>query len=489
MTTLAALLVPMRPPGSAVAAGLPIGNAVVKIYFTQQREDYSLPWQAGPTFGGTGSGFVIRGRRILTNAHIVSDARFIQVRKLNDSAQYSARVEFIGHDCDLAVLTVADRNFFSGLEPVDFAQELPNLNDEVLVLGYPLGGTRLSVTRGVVSRIDYSVYSHSGVDQHLVLQVDAAINPGNSGGPVVFKGKVVGLAFQGLAWAENIGYAIPFPVIQHFLDDIADSVYHGYPEIGLEFIAGRNPALRRAFQLPEGTTGIVISYIDPFGSAAGKLAVGDALLSIDGLPIAQDGTVSLGGHNVHFAELLERKQWGASVKFEIRRGGADRKVLVPLTNPRDPFVYRNLYDERPRYFVLGGLVFSQLTREYLRTVERLRSDERVQQLFYYSEYAKQDDLYKGRDEFVVLIRRLPHPVNTYADEFVNGIVESVNGIPIRNLSDVKTAAAKPVGNYHVIRFAGLSQELVLDAEASARSGPEILAEYGVPAEFYLGEAP
>jgi len=464
-----------------------IRSAVVKIFVTQQREDYQLPWQSGPMQGGTGSGFVIAQRRILTNAHLVSDARFIQVQREDDARRVRACVDFIGHDCDLATLTVDDPSFLDDASMVRFAADLPQPNDEVTVVGYPLGGNRLSVTRGVVSRIDYSTYAHSGIDQHLVMQVDAAINPGNSGGPVFFKGYVVGVAFQGLSWAQNIGYAIPLPVVQHFLRDIEDGRYHGYPELGIQFLDTRNAAFKRSLQLPDPRHGVAVSYVDPFGAALGRLQGGDALLAIDGRPIAEDGTVKLNGDTVLFAELLERKQWGEAVVIDVWRQGVRQAVAVPLTNPPDPFVYRNLYDQRPRYLIVGGLVFSPLTREYLRTVERQQSDPDVQQLFYYSEYAKPDGWHRDRDEFVVLIRRLAHPVNTYADDFLNGIVEEVNGRRVRGLQDVRRALQSAPDGFHVFRFAGTEDLLVLDAAEAAAADPRIRAAYGVSAAENLKE--
>jgi S1-C subfamily serine protease len=484
-----ALLVCMMAPGSVDAESISaMRSAVVKIYVTMQHEDYSMPWQGGEPGGGTGSGFIISKKRILTNAHVVSDAKFIEVQKANDSRRYKANVTFIAHDCDLAILNIDDPDFFAGTRPVKFANAMPSPDDEVTVLGYPLGGDRISVTRGVVSRIDYSVYTHSEVDQHLVLQVDAAINPGNSGGPVLFNGKVVGLAFQGLMMAENIGYAIPLPVINHFLQDIDDNVYNGYPELGVEFMPIRNDALRRDLKLPadKAGLGIVIYFVDPFGSAKGLLRIRDVLLAIDSSPIADDATITLNDTQVLFAELLERKQWGQAVTFKVWRDNAEIEIKVPLTNPEDPFVYRNIYDTRPDYYVVGGLVFSPLSREYLRTLGKNVGGMNSQQLLYYSEYAKTDDLYKDHDEFVALITRLPHPVNTYSDSFLNGIVTEINGVQIRNLKDVKKAVEGQTEKFHLFHFAGMKDMLIMDAKAAKRAEPQIFSRYRLFSREYFG---
>lgn len=463
-----------QPPAAPSSRG-----SVVKIHVTIQRYNYLLPWQGSRPVSGTGTGFIIGKRRILTNAHIVSDARFLQVQKDGDPRRYRARVTFVADDCDLATLTVDSPDFFENLHPLRFAERMPELDDEVSVLGYPLGGDRLSVTHGVVSRIDYSTYAHSAVDQHLVLQVDAAINPGNSGGPILYKDRIVGLAFQGLAWAENIGYAIPLPVLMHFLEDIEDGAYHGYPELGVGYLETRNPALRDSLRIPDGASGVAVLMVDPFGSARQILREGDVLTDIDGHAIAADGTIKLDGDVVIFPEILERKQWGDSVELTVWRDNGELTLGVPLTNPYDPFVYRNTYNVRPRYYLYGGLVFAPLSRGLLNVAVRSRNVINTHQLQYYTRYAKVDRLYEGCDEFVVLVNRLPHQVNTYAQGFRNGILTHVNGIRITGLNDVKKAIRQKQDGFHVMRFANMDDSLILDARAAEQADAEIMSAYGV----------
>ncbi len=471
---------------SARAGLAPLQQSVVKIYVTMQREDYAQPWQAFPPASGNGSGFIIPGNRILSNAHVVSDARFIEVQREGDPRKYEARVLFPGHDCDLAVLTVKDPAFFIGTRPLSLGRRLPSLNDEVIVLGYPMGGTRLSLTQGVVSRIDYNLYAHSGVDSHLVLQVDAAINPGNSGGPVLFNGRVIGLAFQGIAGAQNIGYAIPLPVLEHFLKDIEDGTYDGYPELGVMHVDTRNPALRADLKLAESQTGVAVAYVDPFGAAAGLIKPRDVLLSVDGLPIANDGSVRLDGTMVEYTELMERKQCDETVAFGVWRDGARLSLNIPLTRRPDPFIYRYAYDREPDYYMAGGLVFAPLSRGYLSTLGGDLGSPAAQRLLYCSQYAKVDNLHTNREQFVVLTSRLAHPVNTYSDGFLNQIVETINEIPIGRLSDIPLALARASGGFTVIRFVGNDNPLILDARAAAAAEPEIMAKYGLTAPSSLG---
>jgi S1-C subfamily serine protease len=462
-------------------------HSVVKIYVTMQSEDFSMPWQSRSPQSGNGSGFVINGHRIMSNAHVVSNARFIEVKKNGSPRRFAAHVKFAAHDCDLAVLEVEDPAFFEGTTPVKFAKDIPKLSDKVAVIGYPMGGSRISLTEGVVSRIDYNTYAHSGVDDHLVLQVDAAINHGNSGGPVMLKGRVVGVAFQGMMSGNNIGYAIPVPIIKHFLADIADGKYNGYPSLGTQIMDTRNLALRKSLGIAKLKKGVAVSWIDPFGSARGILKAGDVLLEIDGHDIAADGTIRLDGNLIGFMELIERRQWGDKVQLKIMRDGAVNNVDIALTNPDDPYVFRTIYDKRPEYFIVGGLVFSPLTRNYLVTLGRNINGINQQQLLYFNSYSKVDGLWRDRSQFVVLVRRLPHSVNSYTEPFMQGVLAEVNGVHIGCMADLIKAIKTPQKGYHIIRFEGMDDYIVLDAVQAQQADKEIMKSYGVPELSYLAE--
>lgn len=96
----------------------------------------------------TGSGFLISDRRILTNAHIVSDSKFVSVTKNQSSQHFPAEVSAVGHECDLAVLKVHDDKFWEDAKHLEIADSLPELNDSVVVVGYPIGGRTVCVTKG-----------------------------------------------------------------------------------------------------------------------------------------------------------------------------------------------------------------------------------------------------------------------------------------------------------------------------------------------------
>lgn len=451
-----------------------IVKSLARINLTSQEPNYRVPWAAGIMGGGSGTGFVIEGNRLVTNAHVVSNARFLTVERENDPKKYVATVEHIAHDCDLAVLKIQDPKFFEGTLPLQLGG-IPGIDTYVSVYGYPIGGDRLSVTRGVVSRIDFQIYTHSGMDSHLTIQIDAAINPGNSGGPVLQDGKVVGVAFQAYSGdiAQNTGYMIPVPVIQRFLKDITDGRYDRYMDLSITTFNLQNPSYRAALGLADDDRGVIVSSVATAGCSAGILQPGDVLLSIDGHPIASDAFVELEGSRVQMAEVVERKFKGDSVKLDIQRDGKPMTVTVPLKEAWQYLMQANSYDTQPRYILFGGLLFQPLSRNFM---EAYQVDD--PQIRFYYDFFISDEIYREHPEVIVLSSILPDPINTYLNEFRNGIMDEINGAKIRTLDDA-AAAFKKASDYYVIKLVGVGRPIVLERKAVEEARERIRTRYNV----------
>jgi S1-C subfamily serine protease len=472
-------LIAMSCATGAIAAPGPAAS-MVRISTTAQQPDYSVPWNPGNVIGGVGAGFVIEGKRIMTNAHVVSNATFITVVKEGDPTPWEARVLHVAHDCDLAILVVYDERFFEGTKPLEFGG-IPALESTVSAYGYPIGGDRLSVTTGVVSRIDFQPYSHSEVDSHLAIQIDAAINPGNSGGPVMQDGKVVGVAFQGFsgAVAQNVGYMIPTPVIRRFLKDVEDGSYDRYMDLSATYFPLVNPALRTSLGVEEPDAGVLIGSVFDGGSSAGKLQPGDVILKVDGLKVYSDGKIDLDGEKTEMAEVFERKFKGDEVKLEILRGGKKEELSLLLERPWPFEMQARAYDKRPRFVLVGGLLFQPLNRDFLDSQKDV--DTRLR---YFFDYYVTDHLYRDHPEVIVLSEILKDPVNTYVAPFKGGIVEKINGQEIRSLQDVAAAFEQP-GEFHVIQLLGEGRPIVLERSALAEAGQRIRQRYGVTTDQNL----
>lgn len=469
---------------TSVAEPINIRGSLARISNTSQAANYRIPWLPGPTGGGSGTGWVVSKDRLLTNAHVVSNARYLTVEKENDPKKYIAEVEHIAHDCDLALLKLKDASFFQDATPLPIGG-IPTIETTVSVFGYPIGGDRLSVTRGVVSRVDFRTYSHSIVDSHLVIQIDAAINPGNSGGPVLQEGKVVGVAFQGFSGdvAQNVGYMIPTPVIQRFLKDVEDGRYDRYMDLSIGIFNTLNPAMRKALNLPDDDRGVLVTSVASAGVCAGVVKVGDVILAVDGHPVSSDGFLELEGERVLMAEVAERKFLGDKLAISLLRDGTPTDTEITFDRAFPFTMQANSYESQSTYVLVGGLLFQPLSRN-LFTAYQFKSPR----IGYFFDNFITKELYKDHPEVIVLSAILPDPINTYLNEFKDGIVEQINDRKIRTLQDVAEAFAQK-SDFYVVKFLGTGRPLVLERAAIEAARERIKARYDVPVEQNLEETP
>lgn len=469
--------VPARPNGK-------IQRSLVRITATEVEADYRAPWNSGAVQRGIGAGFVIEGNRIMTNAHVVSNSRYLTVERDGDPNKYPATVLFVAHDCDLALLKVANAEFFKNMTPLTFGG-IPELESTVSAYGYPLGGERMSVTTGIVSRIDFQLYTHSSIDSHLAVQISAQINPGNSGGPVMQNGKVVGIAFQGYSGdvAQGVAYMISTPVVQRFLKDVSDGRYDKYVDLGLTYGKLQNPAQRRFLGLKDDDRGVLVWTVLAAGAAAKSVQSGDVLLAIDDHPIASDSYVELEGDRVEMPEIVERKFKGDKVKLDILRDKKPMTLQVELGSVWPYLFQGHAYDLRPRFVVYGGLLFQPLSLDLIDAYQP--TDLRLRHFF---DYFVTEQLYLEHPEVVVLTNILPDPINTYLTPYRASIVDEVNGAKIKTLDDLAKAFAETPDRF-VIRMLGDGPPLVLDRKEVEAARERIKSRYNVVTEQNLDAQP
>jgi len=413
-----------------------VKEAAVKIFTVYNEYDYYRPWQMRGKMSKTGSGCIIEGKRILTNAHVVADQTFIQVKRAGQAEKFIARVEYVGHECDLAVLRVADDRFFEHTTPIKVGT-LPLIRDKVAVYGFPRGGTKIAITEGVVSRIENQYFSHSQANL-LACQIDAPINSGSSGGPVISEGKIAGVAFQS-ASGENIGYMVPAPVVKHFLTDISDGAFDGFPTLGISFQKMENPDIRNKYAMSAHHSGVLVSMVHPESPLKGVVSRGDIILSIESFDIANDATISFRKNDRTFFEYaVQDLQIGDTGTMTLLRDSKEHSVSFAntLSVSDGHLVPRQQFDTPPRYFITGGFVFVPLTRNFLTTWGP-RSWVRKAPKHLVHHYFSEPDT--SRDEIIILAQILSDEVNVGYDDFVFSVINEVNGVKIRNLDDLITA--------------------------------------------------
>lgn len=454
-----------------------IRDLVVKIHAIHHTPDLLRPWTRNSPQQVKGSGVVIDGNRILTNAHVVRYASQIYVQPNQSASHLPARVEAVAPSMDLAILKLDDESFFVKRGALPFADELPRVKDSVNVYGYPTGGTELSVTQGIVSRIEYTDYYYQTTG--LRIQVDAALNFGNSGGPAVSDGKLVGLVFSLIQNAQNIGYLIPVEEIQLFLADIKDGVYDGKPQSFDLIQTVENDALRRRLGLPKGTDGVMVAqpYRD---DPSYPLQEWDVITRIGDTPIDSDGKVAIRYDlRLSASYLVQKHAKNGLLPLTVYRDGKFVNIQLPVRAKKE-LVIPYLMNAQPRFFIFGPFVFSQTTQDYLERLGSQRNSSsfgrRPSQL-----YVRRYDKPAFEDEELVVVASplFPHRITRGYDDPNRAVLSEVNGVLVRNLRHLVEILRDSRDEQLAFKFAGagvLTHETMVFNRADLNSATGIILE-------------
>lgn len=433
-------------------------NSIVKIYVTSKSYTTYSPWNAD-SVASSGSGFIIDGKRILTNAHVVADQVFVELQRDGNPKRYQAEVQTVSHELDIAILTVKDQRFFDKGKALSLG-ELPDIHQEIMVYGYPIGGDTLSTTRGIVSRIEYLPYAHSGLSYQMI-QIDAAINPGNSGGPAIIDGKVAGVVMQKAGGdGENIGYIIPTPMVKRFLQDLEDGKYDGFPALSLQAELMLSPALKKKYRLGEEQSGILVNKVCANTSAEKVLQKGDVITHIDGKNIDDDGTSPLNSHKtIYFAHYLDLHQIGETLTLDIVRDGKPLQVEL-LLDKADESDY--LFDQEPRYFLYGGFVFV--------------ADEAYDSCLSREDY--DDSKSKDQEETVTITQVLAASSNLGFHDLSSMVIKKINGKTFNTFEEFYKHL-KNTREPFIMLEDHSGYEVAIDRELAEKEHKEILEQYRI----------
>jgi S1-C subfamily serine protease len=457
-----------------------IENSVVKVFANVRLPDPFKPWTRQAPTEVTGSGVIIDGKRILTNAHVVLYASEVQVQANQSGDKVSATVEAIAPGIDLAVLKVEDDSLFEKRPPLKRANTLPDIKDAVMVYGFPTGGASLSITKGIVSRIEFAGYNYP--TSGLRIQIDAAINPGNSGGPAVVGNKLIGLAFSHLQGAQNIGYIIPCEEIELFLEDISHGRYNGKPALFDEFQTLENGALRSFLKLDKTVEGMVVHQAfrnDP----SYPLKEWDVVTKIGDTQIDNQGMIRLNGNlRISFRYLVQKIARNGSVPLTVVRANKTLKLNVPVESGR-PLLIASLQGAYPSYFVFGPLVFSRATSEFVGGFNSGGNSLLLLLSFTGSPLATRlGDAPAAEAEELVVVSSpfFPHRLSKGYSNPLGAVVKSVNDTPIksfRHLVEVLRDGRTDFIKFEFSRRGG--ETLVFPRRDMIAATDEILTDNGI----------
>jgi S1-C subfamily serine protease len=470
-------------PAARNSKAAQLENSVVKIFSSARPADVFRPWQKASPSDSTGSGVVIEGNRILTNAHVVNYASKVEVRAKEGGDKIPARVIAIARGIDLAVLELEDNAFFANRTAPTRASVLPEVKDEVLAYGYPLGGNSLSITKGIVSRIEFVSYGFP--TSGLRIQVDAAINPGNSGGPVFAGDKMIGLAFAGVLSAQNIGYIIPNEEVELFLQDIKDGKYDGKPALFDEFQTLENPSLRSFLKVDRNVKGMMVQrpavqaddYPLKEWDVVTHIGKGSESVAID-----NQGMVLLTPDiQVRFQYMVQKATQDGMVPLQVLRAGKTLELAVPVTTSR-PRLIKPLDGDYPSYFIYGPMVFSRATTEFRSF---FNSNAGALNSFAFNAQplltrVADEPTVEREDLAVISSPFFPHRIISGYDSRFGAVVASIDNIPVKSLRHLVELLRDMKEELVVFKFDQRIGESVVLPHAGMMAATEgILADNGI----------
>lgn len=480
---VALALLTSTPRATAQIAAQPdLRYSVVKIHSTARLPSLFQPWRKEGPRDASGTGVVIDGKRILTNAHVVAYATQVYVQGYQSADRIEAKVVAYAPGVDLALIELPDdeQGFFDNRPALPFAKELPPIRGDVSAYGYPVGGDDLSVTKGIISRIEVANYKHGFTG--LRIQVDAALNPGNSGGPAIIDNQIVGIVFSGMRQADNIGYLIPVKEIKDFLEDAKDGTYDGRPELAFGTLQTlENDALRQKLGLDEATTGMMVTRIPEHTSS--PLKPWDVITHIGEHDIDNQGDCKIrddlrGDFHYFVHQVIDEE---GNVPLTIIRDGKTMQIKAPARlDPPALMPSIAKHNDYPRYYIIGPLVFTQATQELAASLP----PQYIQLFNYFGSplvtRAGEEPAFEGEEVVVVAAPMFDNRITKGYDGHHLAVVSKINGTKVKNLAHLAKLFSELKGDYVTIEFAErVSETLVFNRKDLEASTETILVDNGI----------
>jgi S1-C subfamily serine protease len=488
-TTLAIILLTVTAAIAKKEPALPTAKeskqkplSLVRVNVTGQPYDYFRPWQKKAPQSKRALGAVISKGRVLVTADLVANQNYVELERAESGEKSAANVQVIDYEANLALLEPAEKNFLGGIAPLDIATDTV-VGDRLAAWQLEATGA-LIATEGLVTTIQMTHYPMD-VGQFLTYRVSISMQYRENSYtiPLVKNNKLAGLLLRYDSRAQLVD-AIPAPIITHFLKDAETENYDGFPSAGFSFFPTRDPQLR-AFAGQTGKPGgVYVTNVEPnMPAVKAGLQVGDIVTEIGHNEIDQNGNYvdPLYG-KIELTNLLTAHAFaGDNVPFQIQRAGKPLQFNVTLEHraAKNYVVAPYNLDQPPLYYVLGGVIFQELSRQYLKEWGANWQKEAPQRFVYLDRF--QSELFpEGHRKVVVLSQVLPANATIGYDDLAYLIVKKVNGAEVKSLADLAEAVKHPIDGFIKIETEEDPKQIELEAAQVAAEAPALQESYGIP---------
>ncbi len=456
----------------------PWEESIVTLEVTRQRYDSSQPWTR-QTATESKNGVVIEGKELLTTAEYFNDVTLIRVQRNGRGSWYTAKLKWADYHANLALVTVEDEKFWSGLKAAKFTTDFKDLS-QVQVVRWRSGNlesrkaefNEFTVREGKISIVPQANIIFSSEIEGL-----------GWAEAVVYKGKLVGLTTSSDGRKFNV---TPATFIQRILSAQRKGKFAGMGYFAFTWQQAINPDVHKFLGWKGEPKGVPIIDIPDTEEKTSPLKVHDLILKVDGFDIDIQGDYLDPEYGHLMLENLSSRHWaGETIKMVVWREGKEVAVdyVLPKADYQTDLIPKETFDQAPEYLMIGGLLFQPLDGAYLKRWGPDWKSRAPFRLAYYDNQSKTDK----RPGLVLLAGILPDPVNIGYQDYRMLVVDKVNGKSISGISDLATALETPKEGFHIIEFMdGASvQKIVLDAAEAKRANDKILANYGVRGDRYI----
>src|SRR5437868_7056698 len=455
--------------------------ALVRVNVTGQSYDYFRPWQKKAPFSKRALGAVLSKGRVLVTADLVANQNYVELERAESGEKTAATVEVIDYEANLALLQPAEKTFLDGITPLEIAPDTV-VGDRLAAWQLEPSGALLT-TEGLVTTVQMMPYPID-IGQFLTYRISIPMQYRENSYtvPLVKKNKLAGLLLRYDSRSQLVD-AIPAPIITHFLQEGEGQDHRGLPPAGFSFFPMPDPQLREFAGERGKGSGVYVNNVEP-GTPAMKagLQVGDIVTGIGNNEIDQNGNyVDRLYGKIELTNLLTAHAYaGDVVPFRIERNGKPMQLNVTLEH-RDAKDYVSApynLDQPPRYFVLGGLIFQELSRQYLKEWGPNWQREAPQRLVYFDHF--QSELFAQRNRRIVILSQvLPANSTIGYDDLAYLTVKKVNGKEIKSLDELAEAAKQPINGFIKIETEEDPKQIELDASQVAAEAQELQENYGI----------
>jgi S1-C subfamily serine protease len=456
--------------------------SLVRVNVTGQPYDYVRPWQKKAPFSKRALGAVLPQGRVLVTADLVANQNYVELERAESGEKTAANVVVVDYEANLALLEPAEKKFLDGLTPLQLALDTV-VGDRLSALQLESTGA-LVVTEGLVTTIQMTRYP-ADLGQFLTYRISISMQYRDNSYtvPLVKNNKLAGLLLRFDSRTQVVD-AIPAPIIAHFLKDAEKPQYRGFPSAGFGFFPTRDPQLRKFAEQTGKPAGVYVTSIEPNSPAAkAGLQVGDIVVGIGNNEIDQNGNYvdPLYG-KIEFTNLITARGYvGDNLPVQIQRAGKAMELKLELDhrNANDYVIPPYNLDRAPLYYVLGGMIFQELTRQYLREWGANWLKDAPGRFVYKDRF--QSELYpEGNRRVVVLTQVLPANTTIGYDDIAYLTVKKINGREVKSLSDLAEAVKQPVDGFIKIETEEDPKQIALDAKQVEAESEALKQNYGLP---------